>query len=96
MANDPPGELEGLVAVVGFRRTQRAIEDFAGKCRRGHLLELLDQFAGRDQAAGAFFFGTDIGALKREVDASCRTVRLVRRHDLLAEKEAGLGGQLYA
>ncbi len=72
VANDPPGELEGLVAIVGFRRTQRAIEDFAGKCRGGRLLECLDQFAGRFQPAGAFIFGTDIGDCKREIDASRR------------------------
>ena len=75
MANDPPRELQGLVAVVGFRGADCPFEDFAGERRCCRDLEGRNQFASGFQSADTFVLGTDIGATaarNRSAGPGCR------------------------
>lgn len=94
MTDDPPRELQRLVAIVGLGQGQCAIQDLACQSRGGDGLEIRDQLPRGDKAARTFVVVADIGRLQGEIDASCRAIHLIRRHDLLAEQETCLGSEL--
>ena len=75
VANDPPRELQGLIAVVGFRGTQRAIEDFARQADVVASLNAAISSRAATRPAGPLVLGADIGRLQGEIDASRRSCR---------------------
>ena len=61
VADDPPRELEGLIAVVCLGCAHGTIEHIARERRCGRLLERRDQFARGDEAVAALLLRADIG-----------------------------------
>lgn len=59
--NDPPGELERAITVIGFRRRQHRIQNLTRERGGGCVLERTDQIAGGDQALFTLVLATDIG-----------------------------------
>src|SRR4051794_16963153 len=86
---DPADELQGFVAIILLGLDQRFVEDHTYQIGCRGVLEIGDEMAGRFEAGLSFGFAADIGGLQGEIDAPCRRVGLVWRHDLFAEQEAG-------
>jgi hypothetical protein len=64
MADDPPRQLEGLIAIVSLGRAQHAIENLASERGCGRFLESGDEFSGGLQPVDAFVLGADVGSLE--------------------------------
>jgi len=94
MTDHPSGVFQGLVTIIGFGSGQRAIKNITCHvgCRR--VLERSDQAARVREARSPFIFSANVGGLKSEIDPPRRTIRLIRRHNLLAKQKSCVSGQL--
>src|SRR5271165_5398285 len=90
----PISTINAIRAIVFLGRDERLVQDQANQIRRCRLMKLGDEVACRFKPGLTLRLAADIGGLQREIDPPRRTVSLVRRHDLLAEQEPRLGGQL--
>jgi hypothetical protein len=87
------GKLQSFMQIITFRRHQRPRQKLARHLGRGRLLKFLDEMTGGFKTGLPFGFLSNVCRLKGKIDASGGAVRLIRRHDLLAEHEAHLRGQ---
>jgi hypothetical protein len=96
MAYHASNELEGLIAIIRFCCRQRTIEDFASQPRCRGRLKRRHEIARRCKPLATFVVAADIGRLQGEVDPPSGGIRLIGRHNLLAEQKTGMCGQFDA